>query len=285
MYYQEEGNYRQAFEEFDKAIKFNPNDWLAYIGKGDIKSLQIAASLNHGSELPLIIGSLAASYYDAGFIEIGNKNLEYLKLIGEPIQYYNYAAYCEQKAGHWEKSIEFSKKGYDIDSTNIRSLENLGYCNSFIGHYEESLKYFKKYVERQKASGQFSFLKSHRIGYAYLKKGYKKEADYYFDEQIGYCNKLIESDRPWGQKLYPYYDLAGVYAVRGDKVKAYKNLEIFNQRQQGEGLWMVNLIKADPLFDSIRNEPEFQQIIRDVDAKHQALHESVKKELEEQGML
>jgi molybdopterin converting factor small subunit len=48
---------------------------------------------------------------------------------------------------------------------------------------------------------------------------------------------------------------------------------------------MVSLIKDDPLFESIRDEPEFQQIVRDVEAKYQAEHERVKKWLEEQGML
>jgi tetratricopeptide (TPR) repeat protein len=161
----------------------------------------------------------------------------------------------------------------------------LGYCYSFIGQFEESLKYYKKYVERQKASGHFDLNATHRIGYAYFKNGYEKEAEYYFNKQIDYCNDLIKSDRPWGQELYTYYDLAGVYAFRGDKDKAYENLRIFNQRQQGEGLWMVHLIKTDPLFNSIRNEPEFQQIVRDVEARYQALHERVRKQLEEQGML
>jgi tetratricopeptide (TPR) repeat protein len=258
---------------------------MAYFEKGDIKSLQIAASLNHGSELPIIMGSLASLYIDAGFIEIANKSFEYLKIIGEPIQYLNFAAYGEHKQGHWEKAIEFSKKVYDIDSTNTNSLVMLGYCYSFIGQFEESLKYYKKYVERQKASGHFDLNATHRIGYAYFKNGYEKEAEYYFNKQIDYCNDLIKSDRPWGQELYTYYDLAGVYAFRGDIDKAYENLRIFNQRQQGEGLWMVHLIKTDPLFNSIRNEPEFQQIVRDVEARYQALHERVRKQLEEQGML
>lgn len=48
---------------------------------------------------------------------------------------------------------------------------------------------------------------------------------------------------------------------------------------------MVSLIKTDPLFGNIRNEPEFQQIVRDVEARHQALHDRVRKQLEEQGML
>jgi hypothetical protein len=48
---------------------------------------------------------------------------------------------------------------------------------------------------------------------------------------------------------------------------------------------MANLIKTDPLFNSIRNEPEFQQIAKDIEAKYQAEHERVRKWLEEQGTL
>ena len=46
---------------------------------------------------------------------------------------------------------------------------------------------------------------------------------------------------------------------------------------------MSALIKTDPLFNSIRNEPEFQQIVKDIEAKYQAEHERVKKWMEEQG--
>jgi TolB-like protein/Tfp pilus assembly protein PilF len=285
MYYSERGSNKRALVEFDKALEYNPNYWLAYVGKGDIKSLQIASSLNHGPELPYIIGSLVLSYTDAGFIEIAKNNLENLKLIGEPIQYYRCAGYSEAKQGHGKKALEFYSKMYDIDPTNMWSLEGLGELYSFNGQFEESLKYYKKLVEMQKTSGQLAFISSHRIGYVYFKNGYKKEAEYYFEKQIEYCNGQIKLNRPWAQELYPYYDLAGVYAFKGDKVKAYKNLKTYNQRQEPEGLWMVSLIKSDPLFNSIRNEPEFQQIVRDVEARYQAYHESMKKLLEEKGML
>ena len=52
----------------------------------------------------------------------------------------------------------------------------------------------------------------HRIGYVYWQNGYKKEAEYYFNEQIKYCNKTIELKRLQGHYLYTYYDLAGIYA-------------------------------------------------------------------------
>jgi len=50
-------------------------------------------------------------------------------------------------------------------------------------------------------------------------------------------------------------------------------------------LWIVMLIKTDPLFNSIRNEPEFQQIVKDIESKYQAEHERVRKWLQENKML
>jgi hypothetical protein len=47
----------------------------------------------------------------------------------------------------------------------------------------------------------------------------------------------------------------------------------------------VTILKNDPLFNSIRNESEFQQIVSYVEAKYQADHEKVRKWLEEQGKL
>jgi len=94
---------------------------------------------------------------------------------------------------------------------------------------------------------------------------------------MDYCDKIIKFRPP--RIINAYYDRAGVFAQMGEKYKAYKDLKMVNQNQ-AQGLWMMNLIKADPLFDSIRNEPEFQQIIRDVETKYKAEHERVRKWLE-----
>jgi molybdopterin converting factor small subunit len=47
----------------------------------------------------------------------------------------------------------------------------------------------------------------------------------------------------------------------------------------------INFYTTYPVFDNIKDEPEFQQIVRDVEAKYQAEHERVRKWLEENDML
>jgi hypothetical protein len=90
--------------------------------------------------------------------------------------------------------------------------------------------------------------------------------------------------RLYAKLSWTSYDLAGVYAFRGEKDKAFENLRVFNQKQRMILTWVTHF-NHDPLFDSIRNEPEFQQIVRDVEAKYQAEHERVRKWLEENDML
>jgi hypothetical protein len=75
-----------------------------------------------------------------------------------------------------------------------------------------------------------------------------------------------------------------VYAFRGEKDRAYENLRLFNELERIP-LWWLDLFRIDPLFDPIRDEPEFQQILRDVEAKYQAEHERVRQWLEENDML
>jgi TolB-like protein/Tfp pilus assembly protein PilF len=297
FYYSENGKSDQAIEEFDKAIKFNPNDWMAYLGKSriylrmdfvnNIKNLKKAISINRGPELPNLLEELGGVYFgDAGFTEKAKQYYQdKLKLDGDSAAYYNLLAWDEFWRTDFNKSIELGLKVYAIDSTNDQTLQLLGINYAWLGRYKESLKYYNKWLERLKTHGELSlyspfssnlFNNMHRIGYSYWQNGHKKEAEYYFNEQINYCNKIIDLKRLYAQTLYPYYDLAGVYAFRGDKIKAYANLRIFNQRKT-ESLWMVMLIKTDPLFNSIRNEPEFQQIARDVEAKYQAGHERLRK--------
>ena len=111
-----------------------------------------------------------------------------------------------------------------------------------------------------------------------------KEAEFYFNQQIKYCEESIKLNRDYAQWKGAYYDLAATYAFKGDKGKAYQYLDEFNTLSFQQ-LLMISLAKHDPLFNSIRNEERFQKILQNMEAKNQAEHERVRKWLEEQGKL
>ena len=49
--------------------------------------------------------------------------------------------------------------------------------------------------------------------------------------------------------------------------------------------WIITEVKNDPMLDGIRDEQEFQQIVRDLEAKYKSNHERVRQWLEENDML
>jgi TolB-like protein/AraC-like DNA-binding protein len=294
-YYCQTGKWKLAIEEFDKAIKLNPNDWMAYCGKGDfyfetdwvnyINYYQEAVFINRGSELPDLLSNLGYAYASAGFLEKAWQYIQdKLRLDNDSADYYSESARYEFWLGNYNKSLEFSIKGFEKDSTNLVVLTCLADSYGWLGQFEKSLKCWEKYIEILKSQGDVEAMHHiNSIAYTFWQNGYKEKAEKYFNEQIKYCESSIEFGRQYEKMLYTYYDLAGVHSFRGEREKAYENLRRFNKKPM-MSFWMVSLIKSNPLFISIRNELEFQQIVRDVEAKYQAEHERVKKWLKEQGM-
>jgi TolB-like protein/Tfp pilus assembly protein PilF len=297
-YYSEIGKPELTLKEIDKAIKLNPNDWSSYLIKAQnsgndlIKGIENyfkVLSLNRGSELPGYLRSISQLFLAAGFIDKAKYYLqEALKLDDDSLTYYLNLCSIETWSGDHIKGLEYAKKIYAVDSTNMDNLHLLGHLYMFLHQYEESLNYFKKYIESLRAKGNLNLLDMESLGFAYWQIGNKEEAESYFNREIDYCNKAINLGRSFGN-IGAYYELADIYAIKGEKDKAFKNLRIFWQKQElvaiTEQVIYVHILKNDPMFDNIRNEPEFQQIVRDVDAKCQAEHERVRKWLEDQGML
>jgi TolB-like protein len=282
----------QAIKEYNEAIKLNPNLWAVYLNSSFlyddevkiIENLLKAASLHKGfylSRFYRLIGIHLVAY---------NKETSYyylekaLKLDDDSAAHFGSLANFEQYLGNYKKVVEFGEKSLAIDSTDLSLHYIVGIGHSYLGHFEEYLEYFKKYRQRIETLDGISPWGTFRIGHAYWVNGFKEEAEYYFNTGLKFHNERIELDYFSLDIDNSFYNLATLYAFRGDKDEAYKNLRFLNQRQRIP-LWMINDIKNDPLFDSIRDEPEFQQIVKEVEAKYQAEHERVMKWLEENDML
>jgi len=292
-YYSLQGKGDLALADFEKALRVNPNNGEAYIyiaifySYADfvkaIDNNHKAISVDRGQELNLYFLNLAWEYFIAGFSDKAyHYNKEALNLDGDSAYYYYSLSEKAFFMEDYNESIEYARKAIELGGTRAQ----LYLASSLLqkGKYKESLEAYENWMKYLEEIGDISLNNTQRIAYAYWKNGLIEEAEFYFDKQIEYSLGLIDLNRPWAQNYFPYYDLAGVYAFRGEKEKAYEYLRLFNQIE-GVPYWMSKLIKRDELFDSIRDEPEFQQIVREVEAKYQAEHERVRLWLEENDML
>ena len=290
-YYTELGESEKAVKEFDQALQSNPNNWEANAFKAQLFSnvdLRVAIECgqkalqgNKGPELPGLLRGFSGLYANAGFKELAFHQIqEALSLDHDSAAFYRATAGIESSYGNYRNAVDLYERAYALDTTNASVKGSLGYNYMFLGKYEESIYYYEKWLNTVNLGDRQQYASMHRIGYAYYGSGQTERANFYMAQQLQYCMAILNLFRIQSSQLWIYYDLAGVYAFQGKREKAYENLRIFNQRDMIP-LWMFVLIKDDPLFDSIRSEPEFQQILKEVENKYQSEHDRVKKWLEE----
>ena len=295
FYFHINGDQEQAIREFDRALQYNPNDWRAYRGKVEVywneelllaieNGIKAVSLRGGGPELPDLIRGLGNQFYIAGFPDLAIKQYsDALELDGDSSLYFSRMAEAANSQGNYSQQIEYALSAYNYDTLNLSTLYRLLQGYQLVGQFEESLIYCEKIIRRINEVGAQSVSFSHRIGYTYDNLGDRKSADFYFKKELEYSDGRIK--RGDGQFVYfAYYDRACVYAYRGEEEMAMQDLRMFNQMEKMP-LWMLTLIKDDQLLDNLRDDPEFQQIVRDVEAKYQAEHVKVRQWLEENALL
>jgi hypothetical protein len=84
-------------------------------------------------------------------------------------------------------------------------------------------------------------------------KGETHKSEKLFQEHLASLEKTVKEGK---SRFGLEYDLAGAYAFLGDKEKAYYWLN-----KMPYNMLTTIFIQIDPLFDSIRNEPQFRTVI------------------------
>jgi len=301
-YYTEKADYDKAIKEYEKALDLNPNYWQAYSGLADLyesfldpvkclENITNALKLNHDPKERRPLLSRMALRYGSWF-GFYDKSIEYykeaLKLDDDSMRYYgsveNIALWNEK----YSEALQLYKRMQELNPGNNNLNQSMGNIFYILGQKETSVEWYKKYIsglDTLEPSANVSQL--HRVGFAYLVTGFKNKAEEYFELQKKYCEESINLNTIYAQWGNAYYDLAGVFAIMGDKKNAYKNLRIYNDKiGDNTGVFMIIwYLKTDPFLESIRNEPEFQEIYHEIEAKYNNTHELVRKWLEDNDML
>jgi hypothetical protein len=120
-------------------------------------------------------------------------------------------------------------------------------------------------------------------GYIYIVRGLKKEADWNFKGTIELCNERIKFNNPFAQNKMAYGLLSAIYSMQGLKEKSLEYFKVMSSLKTVPVLVIIQ-IKVLPIYDFIRAEPEFIEMLQKMEKAYLSEHEKVKKILISRGI-
>ncbi|TAL68227.1 MAG: hypothetical protein EPN88_07190, partial [Bacteroidetes bacterium] len=178
LYYQEKGLTGEAMDEYDKALKYNPNDHNAYANKAylcfmwlrdfvkGISNMHDAVARNRGSDLPDFLRTLGDYYLGAGFIDKAKYySQEAFALDRDSTKYLLQLAWIEWDLENFTGTLKMAKQANGNDTTKLIYTWFLT-CLP-LNYNEEVIKEYKKWIEYSKKTGELLMGDYYRIAIAF----------------------------------------------------------------------------------------------------------------------
>ena len=291
-YYSVKGEFASAVEELNKAIDRNPNLLEAYLQldfvytylggntEQTIRNLRKALTLDPQSvRTPTVYNALAFAYLN--ILDYEKAEFYTSKAIQQDINRaekgngQNLIAMMDLHQGKVRECLQSIEELMKYNHAQAYYLKAELYTN-FLREYKQAERLYRQSWQANPEQLHFK----HRLAYVLYKLNSKKEAFALMDSSLYRMKKVAEL----GRFPLEHYDVAAVYAFLEQKEEAYR---ILRRPADDNAVWgwgAPNLIKVDPLFDNLRRDKEFRDIVASVHEEKRKLRERVRR-LEARGDL
>jgi len=157
----------------------------------------------------------------------------------------NGLAFMYMDSGQFERAIEQRKKTLELDPGYVEAMDGLSEDYLRISKYPEAIASVK---EGMSHAGRTPLLVA-KLGRAYALSGEKDEAEKLLRE--------LEERAASGEYIVPTF-FAEVYASLGNTDEALK----WMKKAQEERNWFMLFLRISPWWDSLRSDPRFDDIVR-----------------------
>jgi serine/threonine protein kinase/tetratricopeptide (TPR) repeat protein len=189
-----------------------------------------------------------------------------------------YAEYITSE-GDVDRGVEVMKHALTLDPLSLIITRDVGWMLYFARRYDEANEYFLRALELDP-----HFMRAHLIlGQSYLQQGLFEKAEREFETaelssqgsvgtiMLGYCHaragnvrrgrRILDSLLTLSSTTYvPPGGIAFLYDALGNRDKAFEWLH--KAADEHSGIFMF--MKVDPLFDGLRNDPRYADLLRRV---------------------
>jgi adenylate cyclase len=292
-----EAGWTSSIRYYEQALKLDPNYALAYCGLADtyaymggvvmpskeavVKEKEFAQRALQ-LELQLAEAHLSLACALAGAFDWRNAQVEFdraIELNPNLAWAYEIYAWFLGGLGRLDEAIAKDKKAIELDPLNSFFQAALAYFLYHARRYDDAIVQIKKTLELDPAST----LARHLLGCCLLWKGdttgaiaeFQRSkimvAGAWYQGLLGYAY-AISGDRPKAEQILRELEemakrqyvsstaFADIHLGLGEKEKALDWLEKSYQDQES-ACWYL---KVDPIYDSVRNEPRFQPILKKI---------------------
>ena len=295
LYYFNVGEMELVVSYLNKALQYNPNSgtatsYLSYVYstfmpdteqflENALRAVKLKIQANNNNAKSQDFMLLCAAFRQAGFFDEAEIYIKKSLDINPD----NISALIEKSQlfaeieGDYQQSLETLLEIFNNGYRNTELIRLIGVTYYYLKDYDKAYKYatiLDKNIESLAIGG--NTLQGGRVGILLSKMGMNKEAEEYFSKYMDYAKTT--------KNFYKSRHLAAIYSYRNDTENALEQMKIFSE-QENYPHWVVRSFKDDPLFDNIRNLPEFKEILSEIETKFWANHERIKASLEEKGLL
>jgi serine/threonine-protein kinase len=292
-------DHQRAADYFNQAIANDPNYALAYAGLADTYIASAAnawiapsdaypkakaaarKALDLGETLPEahLTWGVLSMFYDYDWAAAEREYKRGIEL--NPNYPGSYEIYTQLlgATGRLDEALEMAKRGLNADPLSVLINDDMSYVYYYLRRYDEGIKQYQKSLEMD-PNDTFALL---GLGAIYEQKGMYDEAIAAYQKSINLTERttgalgvlghayaasgrraealkiLAELNEMSRQKYVSPFDLAVLYTGLGEKDRAIEQLQKQYQ-ERGSGLFID--LKVEPLFDPLRSDPRFGDILQ-----------------------
>jgi tetratricopeptide (TPR) repeat protein len=296
LYWRNEKEYEMAIDFLEDALDYNPNSYQAisnlyalyrytenkeksveYALKIINSNLQIE-STNKELGIERIYTQLSNQYRLLGFPD---KALIYINEAIRINPNYTTASIIKSeiiadKEGNYQKSKDILERVINMDSTSINTLYRLGQWYYMLRDYTNANTIYNKWFELSGNNVKDYYgLRSRRLAFVYREMGEMEKAQI----QINNYRAFGESINVAGRSFL----LTGFYAFMNDTTNAIEQLKIASKYDHY--YFRIRQLKDEPIYDNIRELPEFQQILSEMETRFNERRDSIRVVFEKKRLL
>mgnify|MGYP001025801474 CR=1 FL=1 len=274
LYYINNQEFQQVIPHLEKALEYNPNsasvvnmlsDMYARVTpntakylKYALKGMQLDIAANDSIGKSYVYLHLSNAFIQNGFIEEALKYIN-LSLSHNPAN--EYAPHLKifiKHAQHqnMDKTTNLLVQEWKKNTTRLDILQDVAKLYYLQEKYDSAFYYYQKFVKyKQEKNLDIYPFEDLKIGITYEKMGLMKQANSFYEAFSKHC----QIDK----SIYQPAGLASKYVHEGKFSQAIEQLKIFASKNNYQ-YWIVLFLDKDPLMKPLKNNPEFELIMKKI---------------------